>query len=206
NIACNFLSWDDGLAYLDWSALRPFTEMEFEKAGRGHKRVIRGEYVWAFKAGWPVQVSNPFIDPGLATEVAKDPDANYLETGKAPWVMRCGAFAKDSTTRYESGGTYYGVMNMSDNLWERCVNVSTEDGRSFVPNHGDGMISMMGSADVEGWPPVAGGGFRGFQVSNRQYADLSEAARHPSYGFRGARTAAGLKTINPEGGGTADAE
>lgn len=206
NIACNFLNWDDGLAYLDWAALRPMTEMEFEKAGRGHKRVIRGEYAWAFKAGYPVPATNPFIDAGLASEVSRDPLANYLETGKAPWVMRCGAFAKDSTTRYEAGATYYGVMNMSDNLWERCVNVSTEDGRSFVPNNGDGMISMMGTADVEGWPPVSGGGFRSFQVSNRQNADLSDATRHPAYGFRGARTAGGLKTLDPKGVGLVTTE
>lgn len=198
NIACNFLNWDDGLAYLDWSALRPFTELEFEKAGRGHKRVIQGEYVWGYKAGMPLLPSNSFNDPGLATETARNPaDANYLETGKAPWVMRVGAFAKDSTTRYESGGTYYGVMNMSDNLWERCVNVSTADGRAFVPNHGDGYLSMMGTADVDGWPGVAGGGFRGFQISNRQYADKNDNSRHPAYGFRGARSAAGLKVYDP---------
>ena len=199
NIACNFLSWDDGLAYLDWAALRPMTEMEYEKACRGHKRVIRGEYAWAFKAGYPVPATNPFIDAGLATEVSRDPLANYVETGKSPWVIRCGAFAKDSTTRYESGGTYYGVMNMSDNLWERCVNVSTEDGRSFVPNNGDGMISMMGSADVDGWPGVTGGGFRSFQVSNRQNADLSDATRHPAYGFRGVRSAQGLLVTDVSG-------
>ena len=199
NIACNFLSWDDGLAYLDWAALRPMTEMEFEKAGRGHKRVIKGEYVWAFKAGYPVPATNSFIDAGLATEVARDPQANYLETGKAPWVIRCGAFAKDSTTRYESGGTYYGVMNMSDNLWERCVNLSTQEGREFVPNNGDGYVSMMGSADVEGWPTAAGGGFRGFQVSNRQKADLADATRHPAYGFRGVRSAKGLVVTDPSG-------
>lgn len=207
NIACNFLNWDDGLAYLDWAALRPFTELEFEKAGRGHKRVIQGEYAWGYKVGMPIINNNPFYDAGLATETARNPfDANYLETGKAPWVMRCGAFAKDSTTRYESGGTYYGVMNMSDNLWERCVNVSTPAGREFVPNHGDGYLSMMGSADVEGWPGVAGGGFRSFQISNRQYADKNDNTRQPSYGFRGARTAIGLKIISPEGSGTTEEE
>ncbi len=199
NIACNFLNWDDGLAYLDWAALRPFTELEYEKAGRGHKRVIRGEMAWGYKAGMPVAATNSFTDAGLASEVAKDPQANYLETGKAPWVMRVGAFAKDSTTRYESGGTYYGVMNMSDNLWERCVNVSTPDGRSFVPNHGDGYLSMTGTADVDGWPSAAGGGFRSFQISNRQYAELNETARHPSYGFRGARSGAGLLITDPSG-------
>lgn len=199
NIACNFLSWDDGLAYLDWSALRPFTELEFEKACRGHKRVMRGEMAWGERLGVPVAATNPFKNAGLANEEATDATANYLETGKAPWVMRVGAFAKDSTTRYESGGAYYGVMNMSDNLWERCVNVSTDLGRSFVPNHGDGLVSMMGAADVVGWPGAAGGGLRGFQISNRQYAELNDAARNPAYGFRGARSADGLLITDPSG-------
>lgn len=201
NIACNFLSWDDGLAYLDWSCLRPMTELEFEKAGRGHKRVIRGEYAWAFKGGYPIPASNSFIDPAKATEVAANPEVNYLETGKAPWVMRVGAFAKDSTTRYEAGCSYYGVMNMSDNLWDRCVNVSTPQGRAFVPNHGDGYLSMAGAADVAGWVGAVGGGFRSFALSNRQYADKNDATRHPAYGFRGARGADGLKTIDVSVGG-----
>lgn len=198
NIACNFLSWDDGLAYLDWAALRPFTELEFEKAGRGHKKILRGEYVWNYKVGLAVNPKDPFIDPGLSTEISKDLEANYLETGKAPWVMRVGAFAKDSSTRFEAGATYYGVLNMSDNLWERCVNVSTAAGRGFVPNHGDGMVSMMGAADVDGWPSSEGGGFRSFQVSDRQQADRNDATRHPAYGFRGARSASGLVDVDPK--------
>src|SRR5690554_5888844 len=32
NIACNFLKWTDLLAYLDWAALRPMTELEYEKS------------------------------------------------------------------------------------------------------------------------------------------------------------------------------
>lgn len=189
NIACNFLNWSDGLAYLDWAALRPFTELEYEKACRGHKKVVTAEYAWAYKAGNPVLNTNSFTDPGLATEEARDITANYLETGKAPWVMRVGAFAKDSSTRYEAGATFYGVMNMSDNLWERCVNFSTKEGRAFKPQNGNGEVTIFGAADVLEWPASKGGGFRGFQVSSRQYADLDNDTRHPSYGFRGARNA-----------------
>ena len=37
-VACNYLNWDDGTAYSDWSGLRPMSELEFEKlaAGRPH--------------------------------------------------------------------------------------------------------------------------------------------------------------------------
>lgn len=200
NIACNFLSWNDGLAYLDWSGLRPMTELEFEKACRGTK-FVRREMAWGYQYGISANAKG-FNNPFLSSEEAKDPAACYLETGLAPWVMRVGGFAKDSTRRNESGATYYGVMNMSDNLWERCINVSTESGRAFVPRDGDGKLSTQGDAEVyvdlisddQCWPGAAGGGFRGFQVSNRTYADktqvnANEGERTPWSGFRGARYA-----------------
>ena len=46
NLPCNFLSWMDLAAYLDWAALRPMTELEFEKICRGPNPPIAGEYVW----------------------------------------------------------------------------------------------------------------------------------------------------------------
>lgn len=197
NIACNFLSWNDGLAYLDWACLRPMTEMEFEKACRGHQFLRRG-MAWGEQYG--IAANNYAItDAGLPTEVSSNSEACYLETGKAPWVMRVGAFAKDSTMRNEAGASYYGIMNMSDNLWERCINVSTEEGRSFVPVDGDGVLDDNGDALVDDivsgqvyWPSEEGGGFRGFQISNRRYAEsvqvnAGEGRRNPWSGFRGCR-------------------
>ena len=35
DIACNEMSWNAFTAYLDWSGLRPMTELEYEKACRG---------------------------------------------------------------------------------------------------------------------------------------------------------------------------
>ncbi|MCM1042478.1 MAG: formylglycine-generating enzyme family protein [Bacteroides sp.] len=201
NIACNFLSWDDGLAYLDWSCLRPMTEMEYEKACRGNQFLRRG-MAWGYQYGI---AANPYTitDPGLATEISSNPATCYLETGKAPWVMRVGAFAKDSTMRNEAGASYYGIMELSGNLWERCVNVSTEEGRSFIPRDGDGALNdQTGDAEVEDmingitcWPSETGGGFRSFQVSNRTWAEATytnnakEGKRTPWYGFRGVRYA-----------------
>ena len=199
NIACNFLSWDDGLAYLDWACLRPMSEMEFEKACRGHQ-FLRRSMAWGQQYG--IAANNYAItDPGLATEISAEPSTCYLETGKAPWVMRVGAFAKDSTMRNESGASYYGIMELSGNLWERCINVSTAEGRTFIPREGDGALNdRTGEAEVEDmikgvvcWPSETGGGFRGFQISNRTWAEATytnnanEGARTPWYGFRGCR-------------------
>ena len=46
NIAMNNLSWADLTAYLDWAALRPMTEMEYEKICRGILPRVAGEYAW----------------------------------------------------------------------------------------------------------------------------------------------------------------
>ena len=42
-----YISWPDLLAYADWAALRPITELEYEKAARGvdvqvHLAVLHG--------------------------------------------------------------------------------------------------------------------------------------------------------------------
>src|SRR5262249_10316729 len=44
--ACNYLSWADYTAFLDWAALRPPTELEFEKACRGTNIAVTNEYAW----------------------------------------------------------------------------------------------------------------------------------------------------------------
>lgn len=200
NIACNFLSWNDGLAYLDWSCLRPMTELEYEKACRGTK-FLRKEMAWGQQYGYSCNAKG-IANANQPDERPVDTTTCYLETGKAPWVIRVGAFARDSTYRNQSGATYYGVMEMSGNLWERCVNVATDAGRAFIPVNGDGKLSQEGEAEVissQGtvcWPEEAGGGLRGAaQVSNRKNATYSgSGGRYPAWGFRGCRYApAGTK-------------
>lgn len=46
NLPCNYLSWADLVAYLDWACLRPMTDLEFEKTCRGKAGRVGGEYVW----------------------------------------------------------------------------------------------------------------------------------------------------------------
>lgn len=40
----SFLSWDDDCAFADWAGLRPMTELEFEKAARGNRKPLSGEF------------------------------------------------------------------------------------------------------------------------------------------------------------------
>ena len=51
--ACNFLSFEDGLAYADWACLRPFTETEYEKSCRGPIAPVVNEYPWGTTSHYP---------------------------------------------------------------------------------------------------------------------------------------------------------
>jgi formylglycine-generating enzyme required for sulfatase activity len=44
--ACNHLCWADAMAFAAWAGLRPMTELEYEKACRGPKDPVPGEFAW----------------------------------------------------------------------------------------------------------------------------------------------------------------
>lgn len=191
NVACNFLMWTDGTAYTDWCGLRPMTEMEFEKACRGPVGGVSGEFAWgnSFKIA-----TTALLNTNLGTE--KPVSGNYFPMGTASiYVVRVGMFAQDSTDRTESGAGFYGALNMSDNVWERCITVANIQGRAFTGDHGDGELDAAGNSNVTNWPNTTnvGAGFRGNAVSDRTNAtyteSLSRGTNLIAYGFRAVRTA-----------------
>jgi formylglycine-generating enzyme required for sulfatase activity len=161
--ACNWISFDDLYAYLDWSALSPMTELEFEKACRGNSinLPVAGEFAWGGNQVTDANTIVPGTD-GLPTESVSDPVATG--TGLANWSgfgvqgpLRCGFAAKSATTRFEAGSSYYGVMEMSGNLYELCYNTDSSQfgkGQNFTGNHGDGELSIAPAAGYanQNWP------------------------------------------------------
>ncbi len=183
----HYLAWMDAAAFADWAALRPMTELEFEKAARGPIPPQSGEYAWGTNhiaekryalthAEMPGErVANPGIRTG---------NASYASTTGGPeWCWSClrgplaaGAFRSDSATREESGASYYGVLHLSGNLVERTVTIGNAAGRRFDGQHGDGRLNAAGRAagpEVSRWPGssntgaasqivgAVGSGFRG---------------------------------------------
>ena len=217
--ACNYLYFGDGAAYADWAGLRPMTELEFEKACRGPESAVAGEYAWGntkIKTG-RYTIQNDGQPNAIVTNLgAGIGNANYQGTDKlGSGPLRCGIFAasKADPTREEAGATYYGVMEMSGNLFERCVTIGNIAGRRFAGTHGDGSVissgEYAGNATNSDWPGYrsdrgvhtgAGSGARGGgngnaafceQVSDRKCACCGPCAnrRRGNSGWRGVRSA-----------------
>ncbi len=189
---CNFVSWDDTCALYDWLALRPWTELEYEKAARGPHRPVAGDYPWGTAS-----------TDALRRRVTSTRD---LEASGATAES-----ALDETTTAELGASHYWVMDLSGSLWERVVSAGHERGRAFAGSHGDGVLDENARATNSDWPHTEGAdapgmGYRGgaeyfaqprdndptnpySPVAVRTYAGWGGAQRYKTYSARAARTA-----------------
>lgn len=208
--ACNFLNWENIAAYLDWAALRPMTETEFEKICRGPAEAVAKEFAW----GTPLaENANTVLENGTELErVAENGQentglANYgagLQEGYLQGPLRSGFAATAETNRITAGSSWYGVMEMSGNVWEACISTDSQ-GLLFDGRPGDGSLSGQGFANQQGWPGKEGSGHRGgawnsliindleyefrdLAISDRYYAFLPVSRRNTT-GGRGVRTA-----------------
>jgi hypothetical protein len=267
DIACDFLGWPDVAAYLDWSGLRPMTELEFEKSCRGPLAPVPGEYAWGTSGiasnlytlsdsgsasediltnynkdyvssvgasssgtttitagsttglivGMPVSVTAGTGVFAAGTVVTAITDATTFEVSVAPVLdlsggavvtgytiwgnasyymtsrrgnidgpMRVGIFAGtngNNNDRVTAGATYYGIMEMSGNVWERPVTVGNVAGRSFTGLHGDGILSIDGYATVDYWPGINGNNTT--TTANTNYLGVTGVVGGAGSGFRG---------------------
>ena len=215
-IACNFLSWMDGCAFLDWAGLRPMTELEYEKACRGQNNPAANEYAWGTAT---LIAANNITNGGTLSE--NTGTTTYIvafnNQGSVQGPLRGGVFGKASPSNRRSlaGATAYGIMEMSGNLWEQVVSIGNQiagvntDGRSYTGQHGDGVLSANGHATSTAWPGLnsgevtnaTGSVIRGAAwnststsmlcVSGRTYATLTatNTGRDNANGIRGVRTA-----------------
>lgn len=148
-------------ALADWSALRPFSELEFEKASRGYNTPpVANEYVWG---NTTIIYLTSVTDQGLeGEEVATPVNANASMTNYLS-TSRVGMFARPTgSNRTLSGATYYGVLNMGDNVKEIVINSGSVTGKAVsAAIHGDGYLAANGYTDITSWQTNTTFGLRG---------------------------------------------
>lgn len=181
NRACNFLSWDDATAYASWAALRPMTEMEFEKAGRGGG-TNTNTYPWGNTA--PSTTTYTFDGATFSQYYA-----NYNNTSGGPVNVGHYLSADIARSNEQTGASPYGVTDLAGNDWEHLINCAS----IATAANGSGALSPPAS-----WPGAASGkGIRGgcwdntssyLRVSDRYNAGWTDTTRNFDVGFRAART------------------
>lgn len=204
--AMNYLDWYDTWAYLDWAALRPLTELEYEKACRGPLAPIPFELAWG-STSYTFGTTLSGTEDG--TEVFTDANANTKavnqvitggDAGTGP--CRVGIFATSTTTtRQAAGASYWGVLNLSDNLSEDYFSYVTgvaggTPGNNPI-NWGDGLLTAAGDFTNPEWNSGSGSiVVRGYitttnvgcgRTSARCYSRSSFSGRDYRTGGRGGR-------------------
>jgi len=172
SIACGWLSWSDLTAYLDWAALRPMTEFEYEKICRGTSpSPIPNEYAWNAISITQATASS-LNDAGQASETSTAAGNGLCNYGGGPGAgpLRCGFAAGAATNKAQAGGAWYGVMEMSGNVWEQCVGGYNFNYSAFTNACGDGTLTAAGLANTPNWP-VSGGGQAGGVLKGGSYAE-----------------------------------
>ncbi|MCM8774980.1 MAG: SUMF1/EgtB/PvdO family nonheme iron enzyme [Candidatus Omnitrophica bacterium] len=164
--AMNYMSWMDAAAVADWAALRPMSELEWEKLCRGTLYPVAGEYAWGNTTIAAATTISGLENNSETITSPYNANAHYNTTtlsggdgGQGP--LRVGIFAESSTTRSQAGAGYYSAFDLSGNLWSMVVNVGTATGRSFTGSHGDGRLvtdsvgtSYAGNATNTDWPGI----------------------------------------------------
>ena len=162
---------------------------------------MANEHAWGSTA---LTRATGITSDGANNETYTNNGANAVCSSGVAGPLRVGVFAGASTTRAQAGATYYGIMEMTGNVWERAVTIQNVTGRAYTGVHGNGRLSTSGHANQTNWPGLSGGevtgatgsGARGggftslnqfLKMIDRNNAHNQLTTREPTYGFRGVR-------------------
>jgi hypothetical protein len=117
-------------AYAIWTALRPMTELEFEKARRGARNPVPHEYSNGTTNGARSDVEKDMVDIEQPTERFRR--GNFGGGYGSPLtVFRVGCFASPTSDRVAANATYWGILELGGNVVSALR-------RDFRGTHGDG--------------------------------------------------------------------
>jgi hypothetical protein len=188
-IPVSYLSWLDLTAYLDWTGLRPMTDFEYEKLCRGSLNPIPNEYPWGNTS--LTQANGTGSNAGTYQERPSQAGEGlclyqWNDQNWAPY--RSGSFATQTTTRSQTGATYYGIMEIGGNLMEQVVGGgSGYDYSNFTTANGDGILGSDGNANTPGWPTGIGANTGNYckggdYVGNGTYPNIIQVSDRQYYG------------------------
>ncbi|MEO1518849.1 MAG: SUMF1/EgtB/PvdO family nonheme iron enzyme [Bacteroidota bacterium] len=227
---CSFLSWNDCLAFSDWAGMRIMTELEFEKSCRGFDTPKFREYAWGSseidngffldKRLFDCETGSSCVDGNVHVNLLgfsnfKDvcgkngSDPTYIGcrnlsekmTYRGPLATGIHSKGKNDLNRQNSGGGYFGSLDLSGNLREPVIPVGDTGSRTYIGSTGDGWIAEDGKANNTDWyyadeeSLVFGyrGGCWAFHENHARIADRFNVyrkginVRKPYSGFRGVK-------------------
>ncbi len=207
-VACNYMSLRDALNYAEWAGLRPMSELEYERVCRAPfpQKPVEREYVWNSNSGLSRVTS--ITAKGEETEEANNTTCNVNSgnglTGDDLGPVRCGLFARSSSTQLTAGATFWGVMEMGGNVQEIVANISHTNLKRLPAQNGGGYWGGHWFQNLEFFG-VRGGSFAGadslLRISDRSkiYSYFPDwDSRDSTVGFRLVRTLDdGVDTVNP---------
>jgi formylglycine-generating enzyme required for sulfatase activity len=202
NQALEFNNTFRGMVYLAWAGLRMMSELEYEKASRGPLNPVADEYAWG-NINVVEALALSGSENGSETITTAQANCNYNNAGSflngdgGSGTLRCGIFAQSGTGRTQSGGSYYGIMELSGNVLEYFVSLRSAATRAYLAQHGTGNLAANGAllgAEAANWNAVAGqsvqrGGYWATVVSGLDLRTSDRSGGISVGAFRGARTA-----------------
>ena len=133
NKACGNSTAIRFLAYADWSGLRPMSILEFNKASYGP--ILPVAY-----------------DRACCPEINIYPMSYYYNNLQSDTngtdISEVGSYASASSLKFDSGATYYGMMDFTGNVMEPCVHIKNY---TFTNTNGNGVLGSTGATDVATW-------------------------------------------------------
>ncbi|MCX6336205.1 MAG: hypothetical protein NT153_02780 [Bacteroidetes bacterium] len=151
------------------------TEFEYEKACRGPLTPVSYENAWGTAA---FSTSYTIVNRFKTTEYSSTAPLG-LTNIQGNILYRVGIEATSSSDRVHAGATYYGILNMTGSVFERCLGGFNSDFSAFTNINGNGNISSTAGADVNGWPSPSSTNYieRGGSAGNEGYRQQSVSSR-----------------------------
>lgn len=201
--ALDFAESQHLFAFANWSALRPMTELEFEKACRGplaprpYDRANGPRSMMGMNMN--TSIFNLKLDgPETGTETPLGVDSTkYLSVSSNSQIeggdggsgaYRVGIFATPTSSRISSGASYYGIMGLTDNVAEYVISLNSERSRSFKDVNGSGE-NPTGYPNVSHWFGQSGGILSTYQDMIFKNDNVSSRYFGSPAGFRMVRSA-----------------